>query len=259
VSDGKATRKADSTSVAMGANEKISKSKCNGDDPEDLRLRFGADALRLYILFVAPPERDLEWSEAALEGARRFLNRLWGLSERAQNIASPAGFDLQNESVKTALRAIHKTIRKVTSDIENFQYNTMIAACMELSNRLAGLRENESVAEAAVLRQGVETLVQLLSPVCPHVTEELWQNLGHQTLLCQTPWPVFDEALAADEEITLAVQVNGKLRGTFVAPAGINETDAKTQALQAVAEHVKGLTIQRSIYVPGRIVNIVAQ
>jgi leucyl-tRNA synthetase len=253
---GKAFEKSTGERVTIHPAEKISKSKNNGDSPDDLLARTGADALRLFILFAAPPERDVEWSESAIEGATRFLGRVWTLTEKAAQ--TPArrpgeGRDLVSLSAadKAPLRRIHQTIQKVTRDIENFQYNTMIAACMELLNEL-------QKAEGPLLREGAEALVQLLNPACPHITEELWQMLGHKEPLCFAKWPVADAALAKADEITLVVQVDGKLRARLTVPADISEADALAQA-QAAPETLEWLAnrkIAKAIYVPGRLVNI---
>jgi leucyl-tRNA synthetase len=253
---GKAFEKTTGEQVTIHPAEKISKSKNNGDSPDDLLARTGADALRLFILFAAPPERDVEWSESAIEGATRFLNRLWALTERASQIKLPHSREggnpvLQTPEDKALARKIHQTIQKVTRDIENFQYNTMIAACMELLNEL-------SKAEAPLLREGTETLVRLLNPACPHITEELWSMLGHQEPLCFTKWPEANAELAKADELTLVVQVDGKLRARLTVPADIAEADALSQA-QANPEVLPWLTgrkIAKAIYVPGRLVNI---
>ncbi len=253
---GKAFEKTTGEQVTIHPAEKISKSKNNGDSPDDLLARTGADALRLFILFAAPPERDVEWSESAIEGATRFLNRLWALTERASQIKLPHSREggnpvLQTPEDKALARKIHQTIQKVTRDIENFQYNTMIAACMELLNEL-------SKAEGPLLREGTETLVRLLNPACPHITEELWSMLGHQEPLCFTKWPEANAELAKADELTLVVQVDGKLRARLTVPADIAEADALSQA-QANPEVLPWLTgrkIAKAIYVPGRLVNI---
>jgi leucyl-tRNA synthetase len=253
---GKAFEKTTGEQVTIHPAEKISKSKNNGDSPDDLLARTGADALRLFILFAAPPERDVEWSESAIEGATRFLNRLWALTERASQIKLPHSREggnpvLQTPEDKALARKIHQTIQKVTRDIENFQYNTMIAACMELLNEL-------SKAEGPLLREGTETLVRLLNPACPHITEELWSMLGHQEPLCFTKWPEANTELAKADELTLVVQVDGKLRARLTVPADIAEADALSQA-QANPEVLPWLTgrkIAKAIYVPGRLVNI---
>lgn len=246
--DEKAYHKKTGELLKVSPAEKISKSKNNGDSPDDLLARYGADTLRLFILFTAPPERDLEWSEAAIEGASRFLHRVWALAHKVQALPATGAED------KTLKRKIHQTIRKVTDDIEKFQYNTMVAACMELLNDLTKPAAENS---PQTLREGTEALLRLLNPAAPHITEELWQLLGHQTPLCQTNWPEFDAAAAKADEITLVVQVNGKLRARLTVPAEITEAEALQAAQQApeVQSWLQG-GLQKAIYIPGRLVNL---
>lgn len=259
--DGKALHKTTGEVLKVSPAEKISKSKNNGDSPDGLIARYGADTLRLYMLFTAPPERDLEWSETAIEGSWRFLNRVWALAQRA--IALPPLSAADEASARQslqgaggqALRKIHQTIRKVTDDIEKFQYNTMVAACMELSNALAALNEAES---PALFRTGVNALLQLLNPAVPHLTEELWQAMGHTTPLHATPWPAFDPEIAKNEEVTLVVQVDGKLRARLVLPADVTESQAFEAAFAAedAKPWLSGRKVVKQVYVPGRLVNI---
>lgn len=251
--DGRAFLKGTDTPLNVSPAEKISKSKNNGDAPDELVAKYGADTLRLFILFTAPPERDLEWSEQAIEGAWRFLNRLWTLAEKSQTLGITAGAD--NKALK---RKIHQTIRKVTADIERFSYNTMVAACMELLNDLAKV---EAEANPALLREGVEALVRLLNPAVPHITEELWAMLGHASPLTATPWLAFDADAAKADEVTLVVQVDGKLRARLTVPADITEADALAQAKQAadIQPFLAGRTVAKEVYVPGRLVNIATQ
>lgn len=231
--------------------EKISKSKNNGDSPDGLLAKYGADTLRLYMLFTAPPERDLEWSEAAIEGAWRFLNRVWALAQVAAELPTT-----QTAAPDRALQQkLHSTIAKVSADIERFQYNTMVAACMELTN---ALQAADSAAQPALVREGVATLLRLLNPACPHITEELWAMLGNSTPLHATDWPTFNPALAQAEEITLVVQVNGKVRAKLVVPHDIAKDSAIALAKAApeVQEWLSG-PVLKEVYVPGRLVNLV--
>ncbi|MFZ2620849.1 MAG: leucine--tRNA ligase [Alphaproteobacteria bacterium] len=254
--EGKAFLKTTGEALKVLPAEKISKSKNNGDSPDSLVEKYGADTLRLFMLFTAPPERDLEWSEAAIEGAWRYLNRVWTLAHR---VAGQVAVDsAESKEARDLRRTIHKTIRRVTFDIERFQYNTMVAACMELANALQAVKDDAPAEMLGLRRFGVETLVRLLNPAVPHITEELWQTLGGKTALALTNWPTFDAEAAADEEITVVVQVNGKLRGKFQAPADITEAAALAQARVAVTEHLAGLTVRKEIYVAGKLVNIVA-
>ncbi len=257
--DGKAFEKATGTEVKILPAEKISKSKNNGDSPDDLLKRYGADTLRLFILFTAPPERDLEWSEAAIDGAWRFLNRLWTLGEKAMGL--PAGtidHNALNEADKAVHRKIHQTIQKVTGDIERFAYNTMVAACMELANTLGTMKDGQN---PALFRLGVETLVRLLNPAVPHITEELWDMLDHKAPLTATPWPVAEAEAAKADEITLVVQVDGKLRARLTVSADISKEAALTAAKAdaGVQTHLAGKTIAKEVYVPGKLVNVVTR
>ncbi|MCP5405660.1 MAG: leucine--tRNA ligase [Pseudomonadaceae bacterium] len=259
--DNKAFEKGTDEALKVIPAEKISKSKNNGDSPDSLVQKYGADTLRLFILFTAPPERDLEWSEAAIDGAWRFLNRVWALAEKAVAatpsgvIPAEAGIQGDAKEARDLHRKIHQTIKKVGEDIERFAYNTMVAACMELANELA---KPTAEANPALLREGVEALIRLLNPAVPHITEELWQMLGHTTPLTATDWPTFDPAIAKADEITLVVQVDGKLRARLTVPADISEADALAQAHASadVQPFLEGRTIAKQVYVPGRLVNI---
>lgn len=249
--DGKWVEKATGEAITVKPAEKISKSKNNGDAPDALVEKYGADTLRLFMLFTAPPERDLEWSEAAIEGAWRFINRVWALAEKVATVSGSG--DAATD--KALNRKIHQTIRKVTFDIERFQYNTMVAACMELANALAAA---EGKASPALFREGVEALVRLLNPAVPHVTEELWQLLGHAEPLHAAKWPVFSEEAAKEDEITLIVQVDGKLRARVTLAADVSEADAlaAAHAAEDAKPWLEGKIIAKQVYVPGRLVNI---
>lgn len=252
IKDGEAFEKSTGEAVTILPMEKISKSKNNGDSPDALLARYGADTLRLFILFTAPPERDLEWSEAAIEGSWRFLNRVWGLVHTVASLPTT-----QVAAPERALQQkIHSTIAKVGADIEKFQYNTMVAACMELTNALYAA---DSATQPALVREGVDALLRLLNPACPHITEELWAMLGHNTPLYASDWPTFDASLAQADEITLVVQVNGKVRAKLVVPHGIgkDEAIAAAKATPELAPWLAGQTLTKEVYVPGRLVNLV--
>lgn len=255
--DGKAFHKDTGEELTIKPAEKISKSKNNGDAPDALIEKYGADTLRLFMMFTAPPERDLEWNETAIEGGWRFLNRVWTLAHSVVDYPSDrvAMADLTDKAEQNVKRAIHKTIKKVTADADSFHYNTMIAACMELSNTLNAAKPDASDAMPALIREGAEILVQLLNPTCPHITEELWSALGHEASLAHTSWPTFEAAAAKDDEITLVVQVNGKTKAKLTAPADIDKDAAIALAKDAVT--LDG-TVRKEIYVPGRLVNLVA-
>ena len=261
--DGTATHAKTGETLKVNRLEKMSKSKNNGVDPSVLIDKYGCDTLRLFMMFMAPPERDLEWSDAAVDGAWRFLGRLWGLVYRApfdvleipsqvQPVATLTG------QAKALKQATHKAIRKVTDDVNRYQFNTMIAAVMELSNTLSTVKAGADEPTRIAYREGVEAALRLLNPVVPHVTEELWSHLGHTDTLWNTPWPTYEADAVVDDEITLVVQVNGKLRTRLTVAADITKEDAEKAAMDALADSLSGLTVRKCIVVPGRLVNVVA-
>lgn len=246
--------------VQVNRMEKMSKSKNNVVEPLTLIDKYGVDTARLFILFQAPAERDLEWSDSAVEGAWRFLGRLWNLmdeeklsTDKGQVIAT----NLLTEKVDIDIkRAIHQTIDKVTRDIEKFQFNTMIAAVMELSNKISSYKV-QSETSKKLYREGVEACVRLLNPAVPHITEEMWKMLGYKTQLAHGEWPVVDKDAAKDSEITLVVQMNGKLKERLTVPADIENGTAEKLALEAIQAHLEGQAVRKCIVVPKRLVNIV--
>ncbi|MCG6920840.1 MAG: leucine--tRNA ligase [Acidobacteria bacterium] len=245
--------------------EVMSKSKGNTIAPDDVVARYGADTLRLYILFAAPPELPMEWSESGIEGPHRFLLRVWRLVDRHAAAFSteplaevpaelpPAARDLR--------RKVHQTIARVTRDIEErIQLNTAVAALMELVNEI--YRLEEQVAEGPGrpgLREALETVIRLLNPFTPHICEEMWTRLGHRETLVRTAWPVFDEEAAREDEIELAVQVNGKVRGRITVAREAGEETVKAKALEVVAEHLEGKQVKKVLIVPGRLVSVVVK
>lgn len=255
--------KLDGEELKVNRMEKMSKSKNNVVEPSELIEKYGADTARLFMMFTAPVERDLEWSDSAVEGSWRFLGRLWGLVEKNGLDVSSFPTDpvkmgqLKDKADQDMKRAIHQTTRKVTADVEKFQFNTMIASVMELSNKLASFKV-ENKTQEALYREGVEACVRLLNPVAPHVTEELWEVLGDNITLTEMPWPAFEEDAVVDNEITLVVQVNGKLRDKMTVPADIANDEAEKLALDSVSEYLEGLTVRKCIVVPKRLVNVVA-
>ena len=242
---------------------KMSKSKGNVVDPNALIERYGADTARLFSLFAAPPEKDLDWSDQGVEGSYRFLNRVWKLVFESLpfTVNAPAVHPaILTEEGKGLRRAVHKTIRKVTDDIEGrFHFNTAIAAIMELVNTLSAFEPKSDPRNAAVLRETVTTLVILLAPFVPHTAEELWEGLGHAGGLSAVPWPSCDPEAAADEELVVVVQVNGKLRDRITVAAAATEDEIREAAL--AAERVRALTggktVRKVVVVPGKLVNIV--
>jgi leucyl-tRNA synthetase len=279
------------TAVEKGRVEKMSKSRKNVVDPERLIATYGADTARLFSLFAAPPEKDLEWSDAGVEGAYRFLGRVWRLvhdlapviarsageapaashGPRTHSDASGAGgcdsASSRASSVTIALRRLtHRTIKKVTEDIEReFQFNTAIAALMEFVNGLykftAETKEAHKADETAALREAIEALLLLLSPFAPHVAEELWEATGHATSLARQRWPAYEAALIQEEALTIPVQVNGKLRSKVTVPADWSKEQVLAASLSdaKVGEWIKGKTIKNKVYVDKRLVNIVVE
>jgi len=254
--------------VTIGRVEKMSKSKRNIIDPEDLIIRYGADTARLFTLFAAPPEKDLEWSDQGVEGAYRFLSRLWRLifqqrELRARDASSSGAGELSPE-LRNLRRAIHRTIKKVSDDIEaRFHFNTAIAAIMELFNALNAAAQggDESNGSAAIRKEGLEAVVLLLAPFVPHVASELWQELGHPERVDQVPWPTYSSDALEEEKLLIVVQVNGKVRGKITVPADVTQERIETDALAdpKVANLLDGKKVQRVVYVPRRLVNIVVE
>ncbi len=240
---------------------KMSKSKGNVVDPEYLIDQYGADTVRLFMMFAAPPEQSLEWSDSAVEGAYRFLRRLWKLvASRADQGADIAlQPSMLSEPQRSLHRQIHATIAKVSDDIgRRYTFNTAIAAVMELVNHLSRWNDNTPQGQA-VFREGVESVVRLLSPIVPHITHALWQALGHKQALVEERWPVADPAALEQEEITLVVQINGKLRAHILVEREAQAAEVEKQAVENpnVQRFIAGKPIKKLIMVPGRLVNIV--
>jgi leucyl-tRNA synthetase len=251
--------------VVVGRSEKMSKSRKNVVDPEAMIDTYGADTARLFMLSDSPPDRDLEWTDAGVEGAWRFVNRLWRMIDGVEEIALPAdaharsnSADGQNGPALTVLREIHRTIVEVTDDLEKFGFNRAVARIRELTNAIAELKDADNFTNS-VRRAGLEAIVRLIGPIMPHLGEELWQRLGHSTLLVEELWPIADPAMLVQERVTLGVQVNGKLRGTLELLKDTPETDVRAAALALpnVAKAVAGKPPRSVIVVANRIVNVV--
>ncbi|NWO11647.1 leucine--tRNA ligase [Chromohalobacter salexigens] len=252
----------DGQPVEMGGIEKMSKSKNNGVDPQSMIDRFGADTVRLFMMFAAPPEQSLEWSDSGVEGAHRFLKRLWKLVADHLDAGTPAALDVAalDDDQKTLRRKTHETIAKASDDIgRRTTFNTAIAAVMELVNAV-GRFEDTSPQGLAVTREALEDCVLILAPIVPHASHALWQALGHETPVIDADWPVADEAAMVKDSVELAVQVNGKLRARLEVPAAADKAAVEAQALEAenVRRHTEGKTVRKVIVVPGKLVNIVA-
>lgn len=258
--DGKWVKKDDGTPVKMGATIKMSKSKKNVIDPQDIIDTYGADSARLFILSDSPPERDLEWSTAGIEGAWRFINKLYrSLYESLGDltpVSKPQGF---GDAAMELRRATHRTIDGVGRDIDAFHMNKGVARLRELANAVMAFQAKDD-ADKWALREAWEALIIMINPMIPHVAEELWSMLGHEAILADTRWPVAEDALIAADTVKIAVQVNGKLRATIQLPAGIDKAEAEKIALEQdnVQKALEGLSIRKVIIVPDRIVNVVA-
>ena len=241
---------------------KMSKSKGNVVDPDALIKKYGADTARLFSLFAAPPEKDLDWSDQGVDGSFRFLNRVWKLvHDKLSLTGSASAVDVSSLTAeeRTLRRSVHKTIRKVTEDLEErFHFNTAIAAVMELLNTLQST-ELSSSQFGAVMKEALNSMVLLLAPFVPHISEELWKHLGHTELLSSTSWPEYDLSAVMDEEVLVVVQVNGKLRSKITLPVGMDEEALKAKALsdEKVQPFLEGLQVRKVICVPGKLVNIV--
>ncbi|MBP1475049.1 leucine--tRNA ligase [Frateuria sp. MAH-13] len=255
--------KADGQPVQIGGIEKMSKSKNNGVDPQAMVEKFGADTVRLFSMFAAPPEQSLEWSEAGVEGMARFLRRFWRevtthASQPDHPVVDPATLDAGQKAMR---RQLHEAIQKVGDDLgRRHSFNTAIAALMELLNALSKFTDMSEQGRA-VRHEALEAMVLLLNPVVPHISHALWQVLGHpQTVLENVSWPQPDPAALVRDSVTLAVQVNGKLRATIEVSASVSkeEAEAMARAQPQVQAHLDGLTVRKVIVVPGKIVNIVA-
>jgi leucyl-tRNA synthetase len=258
----------------------MSKSKGNVVDPDDMIQKYGADALRLYVMFVAPPEKEIEWSDAGLEGSWRFLARVWRLADSlaetigGEGIPPPSTFEL-NDQERALRRKTHETIKRVTADLDRVHLNTPVSAMMELVNELyafCSASRSVAVGEQAeevgaiersatisVLKEAVEALVRMLSPFAPHMAEELWEALGHKDGIVAAGWPEFDEAVAKAQEIVVPVQVNGKLRGRITVPADTDEETLRGLALADphVRPYVDGKPIKKVVVAGGKLVSIV--
>ena len=253
----------------------MSKSKGNVVDPDEMLAKYGADALRLYEMFVAPPEKEIEWTDAGLEGSARFLGRVWRLVMAVSEHPNPdavAAVDLTRTELDDAERGLrrktHDTIRRVSSDIDpRVHLNTAISALMELVNELYQFREHTDPSDevgpegAAVVKEAVETLVLMLSPFTPHLSEELWEALGHSDGTVAAGWPTFDPAVAQAEQVVIPVQVNGRVRARLTVEAGISDAALEACALQddAVEPHTRDREVRRVIVVAGKLVNIVTR
>jgi leucyl-tRNA synthetase len=253
--------------IAVGRIEKMSKSKKNTVDPDEMIRIYGADTVRLFMLFAAPPEKDLEWSEAGAEGAARFLNRVWRIAYKWHQRLDGASSEGEAGAGARALRRkTHQTIKRITHDIaERMNFNTGVAALMELTNELyafdGALTGEPSPGDQFAIREALEALAKMLAPFTPHIAEALWADLGHDEIVVNAAWPSYDEELARDEELEIPVQLNGKLVTRLNVPAEIAEADLIRLATEneRIVARLEGRQILKTIVVPKRLVNLVAK
>ncbi|MCL4465088.1 MAG: leucine--tRNA ligase [Chloroflexi bacterium] len=240
---------------------KMSKSRGNVVNPDDFVSRMGADTVRAYLMFIGPWDQGGDWSDQGIAGVYRYMNRAWNLVQAVLLAGLPSGEPAageQSPGVRDLRRWTHKTIRRVTEDIERFRFNTMLAALMEFTNYLGSVQGSE-VARTPAWSEAIRTLLLLLAPTAPHLAEEMWHELGLPYSIHNQPWPSWNEALAAEEQITLVVQVDGKVRERLNVPVGIGDEEAKGQALASanVRKFLDNRRVANVVYVPGRLVNIV--
>jgi len=233
-------------------HKKMSK-RGNAVNPDEYVSTLGADTMRTYLMFLGPWEQGGDWSDTGISGLSRWLNRVWNLVLDGYNVKSK-----EETATQEIRRASHQTIRKVTGDLERLRFNTMIAALMEFTNNLTTVKEAGRVSKEA-WNEAIEALMLMLAPSAPHITEELWQQTGRSYSIHNQAWPAWDEGLAKDEEVTLVVQINGKLRDRITVAASISEEDAKREAMASdkVKSQLAGKTVIKEIYVPGKLLNIV--
>jgi leucyl-tRNA synthetase len=260
-------------SITIGGVEKMSKSKNNGVDPQALIDQYGADTARLFTMFAAPPEQQLEWSGAGVEGASRFLRRVWAYSmSQAAAIRSSGQSNATlpsdlNEAEQTLRREVHTILKQANFDYQRRQYNTVVSAAMKMLNtlepvKLAKGKDGGQAIRSVVLRECIGILLRMLYPVVPHVTHRLWNEMGYSTqgaLILDAPWPAVDEAALVQTEIDIVLQINGKLRGSITVAADASKEAIEAAALQSeVAQKaLNSGSPKKVIVVPGRLVNIV--
>jgi leucyl-tRNA synthetase len=252
----------DGSPVIIGPVEKMSKSKNNGVDPQLLIDRYGADTVRLYTMFTSPPDHSLEWNDAGVEGASRFLKRLWRqvfIHAEADHLDVKLDTANLSEVQKGLRRQLHQTLQKVTDDMgRRFTFNTAIAANMELVNALAKFEDNTATGHA-VRQEVLEGIVLMLSPIIPHVCQQLWLELGHQDDIVNAAWPQLDQTALTQESVEMVVQVNGKLRGKFQVQATASKEDIEALVLadENIQKYIEGNPIKKLIVVPQKLVSIV--
>ncbi|MCX7898943.1 MAG: class I tRNA ligase family protein, partial [Methylocystis sp.] len=253
--------------VEIGPIEKMSKSKKNTVDPDDIVASYGADTARLFVLSDSPPDRDVIWSDEGAQGAWRFIQRLWRVTGELGRVAAPAGAPLVEAShdlATTVRKATHRAIAQVSENIERLRFNSAIARIREYVNELTSaldaVTETPVPADLAfAFREAADALILLVSPMTPHVAEECWADLGHSGLVAQAAWPVANPQLVAQDMLSLPVQVNGKKRGEIVVAPDADEAAIREAALadEGVVRAMEGKPVKKFILVPKRIVNVV--
>ncbi|WP_324733085.1 leucine--tRNA ligase [Pseudomonas paeninsulae] len=254
--------KSDGLAVEIGGTEKMAKSKNNGVDPQAMIDAYGADTCRLFMMFASPPDMSLEWSDSGVEGGSRFLRRVWRLTQAHVSAGLPGTLDKTalSDTHKETRRAIHLAIRQASQDIgQHHKFNTAIAQVMTLMNVLEKAAQ-ETAQDRALLQEGLESVALLLAPITPHISHQLWLELGHPGAIIDAQWPEVDESALVQDSLQLVIQVNGKLRGHIDMPASATreEVEAAARANENVLRFTEGLSIRKVIVVPGKLVNIVA-
>ncbi len=254
--------KTDGLPVEIGGTEKMSKSKNNGVDPQAMIDAYGADTCRLFMMFASPPDMSLEWSDSGVEGASRFLRRVWRLAQAhvGQGLPAKADFSALDDAQKAVRRATHSAIRQASIDVgQHHKFNTAIAQVMTLMNVLEKASQATEL-DRALIQEGLEAATLILAPITPHISHQLWTSLGHDGAAIDAGWPVVDESALVQDSLQLVIQVNGKLRGQIEMPASASreEVEAAARCNENVLRFTEGLTIRKVIVVPGKLVNIVA-
>ncbi|MBB5203027.1 leucyl-tRNA synthetase [Inhella inkyongensis] len=255
--------KSDGSMVEYNGIGTMSKSKNNGVDPQALIDQYGADTARLFVMFASPPEQTLEWNDAGVEGAHRFLKRVWNFGQKQAEVLQAAGADFSalSKDAKALRREVHLVLKQISHDYERLQYNTVVSGAMKLLNALEGFKPS-APADAAALREGASVLLRALYPACPHLTHVMWEELGFAAELgdlLDAPWPKVDEAALVQDEIELMLQIGGKLRGSIKVPAGADKAaiEAAALATEEYAKFSNGAAPKKVVIVPGRLVNLV--
>jgi len=257
--------KSDGQPVHIGGTEKMSKSKNNGIDPQAQIEQYGADTARLFTMFASPPEQTLEWSGSGVEGANRFLRRVWAYGYAQKDRIAAAGAAITSAATtdagKTLRRELHKVLQQADYDLKRIQYNTVVSACMKMLNTLESAKLDDSAESSAVIAEGFSIFLRLLNPVAPHITHALWTELGYAAAykdILDTSWPQVDPAALEQSEIEMMIQVNGKLRGSVKVAKGLDKAAIEAAALaeESVQKFIEG-TPKKIIVVPGKLINIV--